>query len=80
MKHFLLKLTKRFGREEVEKMIPAEDRKILSNAIKTENRERRKKKEKQMQKRLEAEKARNEREDSSDSEYEENNNNIVNEG
>jgi len=37
LKHFLLKLTKRFGRELTEKMIPADDRKILSNAIKLEN-------------------------------------------
>lgn len=38
LKHFLLKLAKKFGRAVIEKMIPADDRKILSNAIKTENR------------------------------------------
>lgn len=38
LKHLLLKLSKKFGRVIVEKMIPADDRKILSNAIKTEKR------------------------------------------
>jgi hypothetical protein len=34
LKHFLLKLVKRHDREVVEKMIPEDDRRILSNAIK----------------------------------------------
>jgi hypothetical protein len=53
LKHFLLKLVKKYGRDEVEKLIPKDDRKILSNAIKTENREKKKKKEVSIQRRLE---------------------------
>ncbi len=34
LKHFLLRLVKKHTREVVEKMIPQDDRKILSNAIK----------------------------------------------
>lgn len=45
LKHFLLKLVKKHTRENVEKMIPQDDRKILSNAIKVENRLKKKKRE-----------------------------------
>lgn len=45
LKHFLLKLVKKHDREVVEKMIPEDDRKILSNAIKVENRLKKKKRE-----------------------------------
>jgi ribosomal RNA-processing protein 12 len=43
LKHFLLRVVKKHSREIVEKMIPADDRKILSNAIKIENRIKKKK-------------------------------------
>jgi hypothetical protein len=53
LKHFLLKLIKKFGRDRIEKCIPKDDRKIVSNAVKIDNREKRKKKEKVAQRRLE---------------------------
>ena len=49
----LIKLSKKFGREKIEKLIPSEDRKILANALKVENREKRKKRERLIQKRKE---------------------------
>lgn len=45
LKHFLLRLVKKHDREAVEKMIPQDDRRILSNAIKIENRIKKKKRE-----------------------------------
>lgn len=62
LKHLLLKLAKKFGRDVIDKMIPSEDRKILSNAIKTEKRERRQKREKQLQRRLQAQEAKKKQE------------------
>lgn len=51
LKHFLLKLVKKHSREVVEKMIPQDDKKILSNAIKVENRLKKKKREEKQLKR-----------------------------
>lgn len=70
LKHFLLKLAKKFGREVVEKLIPADDRKILSNAIKTEKRERRQKREKQQQRRLQMQQAKKKQENEEESDEE----------
>lgn len=45
LRHFLLRLVKRHGREHLEAMIPQQHRKMLGHTIKMENREKRKKKE-----------------------------------
>ena len=55
LRHFLIKLTKKHGKDVLEAMIPAQHRKMLSHALKMENRQKRKKKEQnlaRMQQRL----------------------------
>lgn len=44
LRHFLIKLTKKHGKDALEAMIPQQHRKMLSHALKMENREKRKKK------------------------------------
>lgn len=45
LRHFLIKLTKKHGREMVEQLIPPTHRKMLAHTLKMENREKRKKRE-----------------------------------
>lgn len=45
LRHFLVKLTKKHGKDVIEAMIPQQHRKMLSHTLKMENREKRKKKE-----------------------------------
>jgi len=44
LRFFLLRLAKKHGKETVEQMIPQAHRKMLTHAVKMENREKRKKK------------------------------------
>ena len=45
LRHFLIKLTKKHGREQIEQMVPQAHRKMLAHTLKMENREKRKKRE-----------------------------------
>jgi hypothetical protein len=45
LRHFLIKLTKKHGREQIELMVPQAHRKMLAHTLKMENREKRKKRE-----------------------------------
>ena len=45
LRHFLIKLCKKHGRELVEQLVPAAHRKMLAHTLKMENREKRKKRE-----------------------------------
>lgn len=45
LRHFLIKLTKKHGKDALEEMIPQAHRKMLSHTLKMETREKKKKKE-----------------------------------
>ena len=45
LRHFLIKLTKKHGKDEIEAMIPQQHRKMLTHTLKMETREKKKKKE-----------------------------------
>jgi hypothetical protein len=44
LRHFLIKLTKKHGKDEIEHMIPQQHRKMLTHTLKMETREKKKKK------------------------------------
>lgn len=69
LRHFLIKLTKKHGREEIDHLIPVAHRKMLAHALKMENREKRKKREQNIARRqfFEEQKKRQAEEQSSDS-------------
>lgn len=63
LKHFLLKLIKKNDRVFIEELIPEKDRKIVNNAVKTENREKRKKRDLSNKRREEYNRKKHEAED-----------------
>ena len=45
LRHFMIKLTKKHGKDQLDQMIPQQHRKMLTHTLKLENREKKKKKE-----------------------------------
>ena len=70
MRHFLIKLTKKHGKDNLEEMIPQQHRKMLTHTLKMENREKKKKKELKLArlKQIEEENKQNNDDESSDEE------------